>query len=377
LFDAASGDGGIPPGRPSLMADTYEFAVFGSTPIAGLVAGLLATAHGKRVCLVGEAGSAFRLPRSLDLAAMPVTRPETWALLKATTPEVVKLIGRLGGRSGMQRADAIFAADGRDSSEALSHMRYVAAGFGYAVERLPNGGGLVKGDAYRLRDLHLLRRAVVEPAIDAWLKRANVGQLATRDVMVTLRRDGSARIGYAGSTIEAAHAVLADDSAILSHLEVPERDRTLVLQTATAMLTAPTHALTAPVMIYPDRGVALSRNRRGGVVAFSTGPAEQALVQVGRCLAGHGPLRRAGQHIFRTVATVDGAPLVGPARGIRATVIAGLGVSAAFFAPALARLIAGVASETEAAYFGARQAGRGNARALVADYAAPVLEAQN
>ena len=359
------------------MADQgYEVAVFGSTPLAGLMAGLLATAHGKRVCLVGETGSSFRLPLGLDLSVMPATRPETWALLKAMTPETVKLLGRIGARSAMQRVDPVFAADGSAGSEALSHMRFVASGFGHAVERLPNGGGVVSGEAYRLRDALLLRRGHIETAMTAWLSQSGVGQLAARDVTVTLRRDGSARIGFAGTTIEAAHAVLADDAAIVTYLDAPERDRTLVLQTATAMLTEPTFPLVAPVVVYPDRNVTLSRNRRGSVLAFSAGPAEQATVQVGRCLAGHGPLRRAGQHIFKSVGTVDGAPLVGPARGLRATVIAGLGLSGAFLAPALARLVAGVASDEEKSYFAAREAGRGNARALVADYSGG-LEVQN
>ena len=91
-----------------------------------LLAGLLATAHSKRVCLVGDSGSAFRLPRSADLSVMPVTRPETWALLKETTPEVVRLVGRLRGRSGMQRIDpSLFdaaRADGARGWQAFWHI---------------------------------------------------------------------------------------------------------------------------------------------------------------------------------------------------------------------------------------------------------------
>jgi hypothetical protein len=361
------------------MTDSsYEFAIFGSTPLAGLVAGLLATVHQKRVCLISEAASAFQSPRGLDLSVMPVTRPETWALLKDTTPEVVKLIGRMRGRAGRQRVDPVFAADSIEGSVALSHMRYVAAGFGYAIERLPSDKGFAAGEAYRLRDAVLLRRAEIEPIIRAWLTKIGVGQLSARDMGVTLRRDGSARLNFAGSMIEAAHAVLADDAAILAQLDLQERDRTLSVQYATAMLTEPTHALAAPVIVYTDRGVTLTRNRRGSVMALGAGPPERALVEVGRCLAGHAPLRRAGQRIFRTVTTIDGAPLVGQARGLRATIIAGLGIGGAFLAPALARLIAGAATDREKAYFSGREAGRGNARALVAEYAGGVtLEAQN
>jgi len=360
------------------MADaSYEIAVFGSTPLAALLAGLLASEHHKRVCLIAEAGSAFRVPRGIDLSVMPVTRPETWALLKDTTAETLRLLAQIRAKAGMQRVDPIFAADMPAGSEALSHMRHVAMGFGYAVERLPSGAAFAAGDAYRLRDAVLLRRAEIEPLLAAWLEKAGVGQLAARDVGVTLRRDGTARIAYAGTNLEAVQAVLADDAAIVTYLDAPERDRTLALHHVTALLTEPTHSLQATVMIYPDRGVTLSRNRGGGVVALGSGAPEIALAQIGRCLTGRSPLRRAGQRIFRTVTTADGAPLVGPARGIKAVVIAGLGVGGAFLAPAVARLIAGTANQKEHDYFAAREAGRGNARSLVTDYAGSIsLEAQ-
>jgi hypothetical protein len=352
----------------TLMADApYDFAIFGSTPLAALLAGLLATVHGKRVCLVGDASSAFRLPRSADLSVMSVTRPETWALLKETTPEVVKLLGKIRARAGMARVDPLFIAETAAGADGLAHMRHVALANGYAIERLADGAGK-GGIAYQLRDAVLLRRAELEPVLAGWLEKSGVGQLSRPDVVATVRRDGTARLDFHGSTAEAAHAVLADDAAILQHVAAAERDRTLLLEPATAMLTEPTRPLAAPAMLYVDRRVTLMRGRQGGIIALGAGRPQEAIARIGGCLAGRGPLRRAGQRVFRTVGTVDGAPLIGTARGVRATVLAGLGVSGAFLAPALARLIAGAASEREKAYFSAREAGRGNARALVAEF---------
>ena len=54
--------------------DSFDFVVLGATPLAGLVAGLLASVHLKRVCHVGETYSPFRLQRSIDLSVAPVTR---------------------------------------------------------------------------------------------------------------------------------------------------------------------------------------------------------------------------------------------------------------------------------------------------------------
>ena len=40
----------------------FDFAIFGSSPLALLLGGLLATTHGKAVCLIGEPWSPWPLP---------------------------------------------------------------------------------------------------------------------------------------------------------------------------------------------------------------------------------------------------------------------------------------------------------------------------
>jgi hypothetical protein len=351
------------------MAETaYDFAVFGSTPLALLLAGLLAADHAKKVCLVGSPNSAFRLGRSVDLSVMPVTRPETWALLKATTPEVVRLLGRIHGRSGMQRIDPVFVAETQSGADALSHMRHTALGLGFAAERLPDGNPM-GGVAHRLPDAILLRWTQLEPALGTWLEKCEVGRLSDEEARPTLRRDGGVRIEFGSSAVEAGVAVLADDTAILSHLDTLEREKTLVPQTCTAILTEPTRALAAPLLVYVDRGVTLLRGRSGGILAIGSGPPQQAIANIGGCLDGRGPLRRAGQRVFRSLRTADGAPLVGMPRGSKAIVVAGLGMAGAFLAPAIARALTGTAEGDEKAYFAAREGGRGNARATIAEFA--------
>ena len=360
-----------------MAESSYEFAIFGSTPMAGLLAGLLANVHKKRVCLVGDPMSAYRLARGLDLSAMPATRPETWALLTRTRPETIKLIGKIAGRAGFRRIDPIIIGETPAGVEALAHMSHVARGFGQSMERIAEFPVTAGGAAYRLRDIVDIRRTRFEPLLEDWLARSNVGRISARIAAVTLRRDGSARIDAGGRSYEATHSVLADDAAILNHLDVDERDRVLRVETTTTLLTEPARRLTAPVMIYLDRGVILNQRASRGIAALSTGRPDQALARIGSSLGRQENLRRAGQTVFKTIATVDGAPLVGPTRAVKATVLAGLGVAGAFLAPALARLIAGVASDAERSYFSAHEAGRGSARAIVADYqGALALEAQ-
>ena len=90
---------------------------------------------------------------------------------------------------------------------------------------------------------------------------------------------------------------------------------------------------------------------------------------VGSCVAGHGPLKRVGHRVFRSVVTRDGGPLIESRAGRGASLVAGLGMAGAFFAPARARLFAGVAGGGETEYFSRR--GAAGDRRMIADYVAP------
>jgi hypothetical protein len=335
------------------------------------MAGLLATAHGKRVCLVGEPWSPFRLPRRHDVSVAVATRPETWALLGALTAETLKLLGTLG-KGISERLDPLFVAELPQSVDALSHMRHVAAAYGYAVERV----AAESGAAYRVRDAVALVGGRIEPAIGAWLGARGVHSLPS--AAATLRRDGTVRLSVGGSIVEAARAVLADNEAILSHLDPEDRDILLVENRVTAILCEAARPLPAPMITFLDRDVVLAQRSKGGVLAIAAGGDEDARHRTGASMAAQSPLRQAGRASFRTLTTRDGAPMVGPVRGQRPIVLAGFGAVGAFLAPALARHLAGVATESEAAYFTARAPARATTRQLVADYAgAPALEAQS
>lgn len=336
--------------------------------MAGLLAGLLASTHGARVALVGDPMSAYRLARAIDLSVLPATRPETWALLAATRHEAIKVIGKIGGRAGFTRLDPLFVAETSSSAEAMAHVRHVAIGFGQAFEPVSDVPVVAGGVALRARDVVAIRRPRFEPLLEDWLVREGVTRHSARDASVTLRRDGSTLIEAGTQVVEAGHGVLADDEAIFDHIKVDAREPILVTQTTTALLTEPGKRRAAPVSIYLDRGVVLNQRASGAIFALSSGPPDTAPARIGSCLTGANVMRAAGQAVFRRVSTRDGAALIGPMRGGKATIIAGLGMSGAFLAPALARLLAGAARPEEAAYFKAHESGRSGARAGVADF---------
>jgi hypothetical protein len=351
------------------MADgSYDYLVLGSTPLAGLLAGLLAIDHKRRVCLVGEPFSPFRLQRSIDISIAPLTRPESLLLLKRAAAETTKLVNSWG-KGLVSRADPLFVAETPESMAGLGHFRHLAIALGYAVEPLADRT-IAEGLILKVRDVQLLGHGRLEPALESWLAKHEVRHLDRADTELTLRKDGTARIGYGDHSVEAAQVILAGDDATLAYLPEEARDRSLVAVAGAAMLLDMPKPLPAPYMSFLDRGVVLAQDGKVSASALLAGDPATARARLGSAIARGAALRLAGETVVGSMGTVDGAPFVGPARGHKALVIAAFGPAGAFFAPALARYIAGVAAADENEWFAARGPTRGNQRLLVADYPA-------
>lgn len=350
----------------------FDFAVCGSTPFARLLAGILAADHGKRVCLVGDRWSPYRLVRRFDISVAPFTRPETWALLRQEVPEALKRLAAIG-RSLYERVDPLFVAETEDSIARLGHMRWTALGFGFAAERAVDRSITAEGSICRIRDAAMLVPARAEPALEAWLEKAGVRHLPP-DSTVVLRRDGTASLSSGSETMEANTVVLADDESISDRLPQAERHRLLVMRSDTSIMIQPgAPPLGGPFVAYLDRDLWLfQRSAKAPIVAIAAGDPQSAPARVAASIPAKEPLRRNGQCVFRAATIIDGAPLVGRMGKSRVIVVAGLGAPAAFLAPALARYLNGTASEDGRLYFESREPSRAASRAAVAE-AAPEI----
>lgn len=334
------------------MADgPVDFAVLGSTPLALLVAGLLAGVHKKSVALVAETHSSFRLTRGFDLSVGPITRPETWALLQRTVPEVRKLIAGFGAKAAIERVDPLLVAETAAGSEMLSHLRYMLLAYSLPIERLTVDGA---GATYRVRDALRIRRTQFAAPAMTWLEKSGVRIFPADGTTVSLRKDG-VRIDRGEESVEAQQAITADDTAALSYVEPGEREAILRTENITTLHTEPMKALPAPLTLVVDRGLMLLQGKGGTVQALAGGGAD-ALARAGARLGGGGKLRRAGQTGFGALVPADGAPVIGGVKTVKASMICGFGPVAAFLAPAVARYYAGTASDDERAYFTAREA---------------------
>ena len=353
-----------------MAEELFDIAIVGSTPLAMLLAGLLASAHKRRVCLVVQPGIGRHIPSGIELSVAPLTRPDTWDRLKSATGETLKLLSRLGARAAVQRIDPVFAADTETSAIALSHMRHMALGFGYAVERILADSPVQEpGAAFRFEDAVRLDRAALDAPLRRWLAQHKVRVVEASEGALHLQPDGA--LGQDGTgPWRAGEAVLADDAAILAYAEAELPGSRLHAVGRTSLVTTPAAPLAAPVLAFLDRGVWLSQpvlpGRRNPLWALAAGGGETSLSRIGSCLGGLGPVRRAGQRGFRSLDSIDGAPVLGPLRD-RLTVVAGFGTIGAFLAPALARHLAGRSSTEEAAYFAA-QAPRAAEPAVLGDY---------
>lgn len=343
-----------------------DFAVLGASPLARLIAGLLATVHGKSVVFMGESQSGYRLPSSIDLSVGAITRPETWALLTATLPEATRLIQRIGRRSARTRLDPIIFADAAQAKDALGHVRHMAAAFGLATERMPESL-LGRGrEGLLLRDAIMLHRPVLEPALDRWLEAEQVVRLGA-GTSLDLNDDGSGRLVTDGGTIEVGQTILADDAAIFANLPAARWPGLLVPQSAMTVLTEPTSAIAAPVMQHLDSRMILVQQPERGIAALGTGPDVVFSERLVSLLGKQRHFRRAGQSAYQRIVTADGAPAAGRIGGVGVDVLAGFGCNGAFLAPAIARWLCGVATDAENAWLGERLVTRASENSAVAD----------
>lgn len=349
-----------------MSSTRVDFAVIGATPLARLVAGLLASRHGKSVLYQGESQSGYRLPRGIDLSFAPVTRPETWALLQTAIPEAARLISKIAGRSSFSRADPVFWAQSRQGMDSVDHLRHMAQAFKFSAERVPAGllGAGRKG--VMLRDAFLLHRASLEPGLDRWLGKAGVLRLATGTPLL-LRADGSAEADAGEQRIEIGQTVLADDAAILAHLSRDSWPAILYDHVASTILTEPGKPLATGLMHQIDSGIVLMQHTNGSIAAMGPGPIEQFSAAVQNLLGPERSLRQVGQSSYNRLVTPDGAPAAGRAGGSGPDVLAGFGTLGAFLAPAIARWLAGAASDAENRWFGARLVDRDPAPSAVSD----------
>lgn len=355
-----------------MASDALDFAVFGASPLAGLVAGLLAGRHGKSVVLIAEPEVRFRLPRSMDLSIAPITRPETWALLTRAIPETRKLITGMGGKAATRRINPVLFSDGAAGKEALGHIAHMARANGLLIDRISKEKAGGNRSAFRVSDVFLLDRHTLSGPLERWLSVQNVVRVAP-DTAV-LKADGTTEARSGENTIQAKRSILVDDAAILSHLPHERWPEGLKPLPHASVLTAANGRLAGEVMFDLDSGTTLIDLDAGSIAATGPGTLARFSARLPHLLAENGVTQQIGQSGFEAPFSMNGAPIVGSLEPESPILLTGLGPTGAFLAPTLARWLAGEASPKEAAWCAARRPLSPDARRGVAEFVAQPLE---
>lgn len=304
----------------------FDVAIVGTRLLSGLLAGVLARDHGKKVVRVGRPLSAQRLPRNLNLALPFAVRPETWRMLRRAEADTRVLLGSLGLPDSVTTTEAELVADQPHTAMALDHLAHMALGYGHQVRRTETG--------WAFRRVGAIDRESVEKRLPDWLRAAGVTSIA----------DG---------TVDTALTILADEDALHDNLADNARPAPLISRPMTSTLLM-TRTPLPPIRRFTDRGVTLQARADGAVLSIVSGE-HDVDARLASTLPGPFPIRRLAATHYRGFATSDGAPLIGMSG--QHFIIAGLANVAPFFAPALARLIAGTVDDFEGSWFEAHRPG--------------------
>ncbi len=337
-----------------------SIAVAGATPFAFVLAGLLAADHGRKVFVVAETPSAHAVPPPPSFALAPVTRPETLHLATVNAPDMMRRIGRAAPES-IERTDVVIRATTAYHATALSHFRHLAAGFGQVVERLA-GAADGQGMTVRIRDTLKLSPRPYFENVRAWA--SNIGLEWVAPDALTVRRNGTAALG--DTAID--QVVLADDEAILRHLDETVAGDLGVAVEHMAYVAERGHGVGVPALAVPD-GVLLNPRKDSALSLYADNSGGLAEARVAACLPDGAAARRAATRRYRVLRSHDGAPLIGMPRRSRVYIAAGLGTLDIALAPVIARHICGKAHGFEAEWCGLRSPGRDMTGSIVADIA--------
>ena len=313
----------------------FDVAIVGTSLLSGLLAGVLARDHGKKVVRVGRSHSAQRLPRSLDLALPLATRPETWQLLRKAEAETRTLLGSIGVPESASFTEIELIADLLPTTIALDHHAHMAFGYDHQVRRTPTG--------WAFRHVSKLDAEAIDRRLPEWLTATGA---ATLDA----------------GPVDAATTVLADDDAIFDAIAEADRPAPLLSQAMTSTLLV-SRAQPAPIRRFADRGVTLVSRPGNTVLAIISGEPDVD-ARLASTLPGPFPIKRLATTRYHRFSTRDGAPVIGKVG--KQLLIAGLADAAPFFAPALARLIAATAEPAEKRWFAAHDPSK--ARTAIADF---------
>lgn len=342
-----------------------DFAIVGSDQASALLAAVLAQDHHKKVLLVQYLAAPYRLPRDFYLSFPMATRPETFDFVNSQHNEAQHLLTQTAGRRVLLNVSPLCRAHSFEGTEALAHMMHLARYYGLEMDRVEGDAGQAHS-AFRIRGVQWVRPRLLWPALAKRVIDAGVQVADASEVRIVTRRDGSARIVSGATEIEADQVALTDGSALEKFGHKGDVRQTFTRQWGTALLTEPTE-MRDSVVLQPEQGFCAWRQANGTLGSVARVCADHVSDLVRANIDAKSALRRAGMSEFTQMLPTDGAPVIGRFSRSNVMVVNGFGQSTLYLVSAIARYLAGRATEAENRYFEAR--GPNATRQIVADFA--------
>ncbi len=331
-----------------------DFAIVGSTPKAALLACMLAKTHAKSVILIAQLPHTLRIQHEFDISVAPITRPQTWQILKDNIPTIIEFLNKTSAKNikikTIEKIDPIFVATELKGQEALFHIRNMALGFGFSAE--PQAISEKFLSSYKFRDAARLLRRPFFASLNQRLKNCGVKLINPAEINIKNKKDTIAIISKE-INFSAKQVVLADDEALKKHLSAADISNAFIQTSMLGFLTEPIKKMQSPNIFNLDTGLIIHQRENGALDCLT--PANKQTLQDQICLMldNNQITRLAGKTNFTKLLSFDGAATFGKIARSRYISISNFGTTGLFQTPAIAKILCNEANEFEQQYFNA------------------------
>lgn len=347
------------------MSQSLDFLVVGTSPLAAFLALELAQTHGAKTGLLGQIRSPLLIQTGISIATGAITRPETWALLSASTQDYARIFSALG-LNGMHKNDVVVASLDTDAQYALQHSRQMALMYGVLAEKLPETGSDWRGNV--MRQTALLSPSSYLDGLPDALEAANIPLYDSRAWKLKLSTGGTGRLLHQDDEVHAQKILLVDDAAIEQFVPHDDRDAYFAKNTVSALLMSQHAELRWPTLLDPASGGQAAMTSFGSAWARHVGTQSALIKWMETALAPNSGGEIVAQASWTELASNDGAAVAGQLRRSGPFIIHLPKPYGLFLGPALARFLADDARAEEKAYFEARALRSAKLRSEIVEY---------
>jgi len=325
-----------------------DFAIIGSTPKAAILACMLAKTHGHDVALIADFPSTLRPQHGFDISIAPITRPQTWNLLKENISQTKDFLHKTSNTNVIERVDPVFVATNKNGDIALSYMRNIALAFGFMSESQAISDRFIS--SYQFRDATRLLRRPFFTSLNARLDKCGV-KTFSREKLKLKNIKKETQIILKEKKFFAKQIILADDRAIeefLSPSEITKQFKTITTQ---GFLVEPTEKIKSSVMFNLDSGLIIHQRNNNSLDCLAPKTKISLEQKICQMTNKNQILRLAGKTQFSTLISQNDAPIIGKIARSKYISLASFGEVGLFLTPAIARYLDNNATSFEKQYF--------------------------